>query len=152
MGKTNESDEFLLGTRRGVHTARTVKRLREELRISEELVAEMKGVPWNTGTAIGRPRRPLAEALPSPQTPKPAATGEAPGEKLMRMVKGRAAVGERTATERKAEGEAEEQRSPKKTKVTDSSATLADDVEVRNYVEFPGSSTERAAGYLQRTR
>ena len=146
LGKTNESDEFLLGTRRGVHTARTVKRLREELRISEELVAEMKGVPWNTGTAIGRPRRPLAEALPSPQTPKPAATGEAPGDKPMKMVKGRVAVGERTAAERKAEGEAEEQRSPKKTKVTDSSATLADDVEVRNYVEFPGSSTERAAG------
>ena len=145
VGKTNESDEFLLATKRGVHTARTVKRLREELRISEELMAEIKGVPWNTGTSIGRPRRPLADALPSSQTPKPAATGDAPGEKPIKMVKGRAVSVPSTPTGRKAEEEAEGSKLLKRTKVTDSSATLADDVDVRNYVDFPGSSTERAA-------
>ena len=32
LGKTLSSDEFLIGTKQGVHTCRTVKRLTEELR------------------------------------------------------------------------------------------------------------------------
>ena len=57
LGKTLESDEYLVGTRQGVHTTRTVRRMREDLRKSRDAVENMKGVPWNMLTTIGRPRK-----------------------------------------------------------------------------------------------
>ena len=50
VGKSNDSDEYLLATKKGVHTARTVRRLREEMRNPKEMIEDIKGVPWNTMT------------------------------------------------------------------------------------------------------
>ena len=74
LGKVNESDEFLVGNTKGVHSARTVRRLEESLRWNAEAITSFRGVPWNRETTIGRPRRAIAEApQAAPATPKPEA-------------------------------------------------------------------------------
>eukprot|EP00434_Breviolum_minutum_P036168 symbB.v1.2.032038.t1/scaffold3793.1/size50245/2 len=91
LGKTLESDEYLVGTRQGVHTTRTVRRMREDLRKSREAVENMKGVPWNMLTTIGRPRKAIiADGVDraAPGVPKPAASADVPGEPRQEMVRG----------------------------------------------------------------
>eukprot|EP00435_Cladocopium_sp_Y103_P069541 s1590_g33.t1 len=57
LGKVNESDEFLVGNAKGVHSVRTVRRLEEKLRWNTKAITTMRGVPWNRETTIGRPRK-----------------------------------------------------------------------------------------------
>ena len=45
LGKMNETDEFLIGTPRGVHSARSIRRLEMRLRWSSDLVKDLRGVP-----------------------------------------------------------------------------------------------------------
>ena len=81
----------LVGTRQGVHTTRTVRRMREDLRKSREAVENMKGVPWNMLTTIGRPRKAIiADGVDraAPGVPKPAASADVPGEPRQEMVRG----------------------------------------------------------------
>ena len=134
VGKSNDSDEYLLATKKGVHTARTVRRLREELRNPKEMIEDIKGVPWNTMTSIGRPRKITEWTVAAPSTPKPATEGLMPGSK-MKMVKGREAKDEaqKKAKGREAEDQSEdEMRAKKKLRASDSSARL-DEPELRNY-------------------
>ena len=49
LGKTLSSDEFLIGTKQGIHTCRTVKRLVAEMRNPKEWINEVIGVPWIPG-------------------------------------------------------------------------------------------------------
>ena len=143
LGKTNESDEYLVGTKYGVHTTRTVKRMREELRNPKELMDSMKGVPWNTHTSIGRPRKMITE-VKAIATPKPATEGTVPGEPKPEMVKGSARKIEDQKGGEKREGE-QLMRDAKKNKgpdPKDSSARL-DEPELRSYTHMPGSASDR---------
>ncbi|CAK0850526.1 unnamed protein product, partial [Prorocentrum cordatum] len=66
LGKTYESDEFLMGTSNGVHLVRTVRRLPEEDQCDPELVAKIVGVPWDRGIGqIGRPKGKRVVILPT---------------------------------------------------------------------------------------
>ncbi|CAK0871316.1 unnamed protein product, partial [Prorocentrum cordatum] len=66
LGKTYESDEFLMGTSSGVHLVRTVRRLPEENQSDLELVAKMVGVPWDRGIGqIGRPKGKKVVVVPA---------------------------------------------------------------------------------------
>ena len=87
LGKTLNSDELLIGTKYGTHTCRTVKRLVEEMRNPKDMINEVVGVPWDTKTSIGRPRRSIVEML---TTPKAATAGTVPGGPKVEMVRGRA--------------------------------------------------------------
>ncbi|CAK0822283.1 unnamed protein product [Prorocentrum cordatum] len=63
LGKTYESDEFLMGTSSGVHSVRAVRRLPEEGQCDLELVAKMVGAP-GVGQ-IGRPKGKRVVILPT---------------------------------------------------------------------------------------
>ncbi|CAK0831086.1 unnamed protein product, partial [Prorocentrum cordatum] len=66
LGKTYESDEFLMRTSSGVHLVRAVRRLPEEDQCDLELVAKMVGVPWDRGIGqIGRPKGKRVVILPT---------------------------------------------------------------------------------------
>ncbi|CAK0836500.1 unnamed protein product, partial [Prorocentrum cordatum] len=66
LGKTYESDEFLMGTSSGVHFVRTARRLPEEDQCDLELVAKVVGVPWDRGIGqIGRPKGKRVAILPT---------------------------------------------------------------------------------------
>ncbi|CAK0818910.1 unnamed protein product [Prorocentrum cordatum] len=66
LGKTYESDEFLMGASSGVHLVRTVRRLPEEDQCDLELVAKMVGAPWDRGIGqIGRPKGKRVVILPT---------------------------------------------------------------------------------------
>lgn len=74
LGKTFDSDEHLIGTKDGVFSARTVRRLEASRRADRELLTAMKGLPWNReeGRPIGRPPRVLtAAAAPRQGDPAP---------------------------------------------------------------------------------
>ena len=86
LGKMTESDEFLLGSKRGVHAARTVRRLPIEHRNAAEMIKELRGVPWDTMTSIGRPRKPIIELLA--QAPKAATAGTIPGGVKVQVERG----------------------------------------------------------------
>ena len=74
LGRTEESDEHLVGTSRGVQRCRTVRRREESNQWDHRLFAEVKGVPWNLtleAVARGRPKKvfvhfaaPLPEVVP----------------------------------------------------------------------------------------
>ncbi|CAK0814682.1 unnamed protein product, partial [Prorocentrum cordatum] len=66
LGKTYESDEFLMGASSGVQLVRAVRRLPEEGQCDLELVAKMVGVPWGRGIGqIGRPKGKRVVILPT---------------------------------------------------------------------------------------
>ena len=76
LGKTYESDTFLMGTPIGVHLARTVRRLPANDQADDELMATIQGTPWDRKIGqIGRPKR---EALPQAIVPPDAGAGPAP--------------------------------------------------------------------------
>ena len=130
LGKTLESDEFLVGTSQGIHTARTVRRMRDDLRRSREAVENMRGVPWNMLTTIGRPRKVIFDdgGRVAPATPKPATTADVPGEPKQPMVRG----------ERRPRSDAEEMPEVKKAKPTEE-----EDMDIFSDEEF---EAERASG------
>eukprot|EP00969_Alexandrium_andersonii_P266997 11799457-Alexandrium_andersonii.AAC.1 len=47
LGKTEESDEFLISASSGVVAARTVRKMSEESRYSLDLLSEFRGLPWD---------------------------------------------------------------------------------------------------------
>ena len=129
LGKTLESDEFLVETSQGIHTARTVRRMRDDLRRSREAVENMRGVPWNMLTTIGRPRKVLFDdgGRVVPATPKPATTADIPGEPRQPMVRG----------ERRPRSDAEEMPEAKRAKPTEEDVNIFSDGELE---------AERASG------
>ena len=71
MGKTYESDSFLMGTASGVHLARTVRRLPIQDQADGDILATIQGTPWDRKIGqIGRPKR---EAPPQVVAPPSAA-------------------------------------------------------------------------------
>ena len=100
LGKMNETDEFLIGTPRGVHSARSIRRLEMRLTWSSDLVKDLRGVPWNRETTIGRPRRIVAnggdaersQPASASRVPKPWAAGGGPAEDLQRIREGKREV------------------------------------------------------------
>eukprot|EP00435_Cladocopium_sp_Y103_P033607 s961_g8.t1 len=120
LGKVNETDEFLVGNIKGVHSVRTVRRLEERMRWSAEAVTGFKGVPWNRETTIGRPRKAIAPevvqapaAAPKPTTPKP-----------MLGLTGPAQQQARGKAEKRSEEKPEEEKAKKAKVFTDSSERL----------------------------
>ena len=98
LGKMNETDEFLIGTPRGVHSARSIRRLEMRLRWSSDLVKDLRGVPWNSKTTFRRPRKIAANggsevekslAAFASRVPKPWAAGGGPAEDLQRIREGK---------------------------------------------------------------
>eukprot|EP00435_Cladocopium_sp_Y103_P016734 s3384_g4.t1 len=123
LGKVNETDEFLVGNSKGVHSVRTVRRLTTQRRWNADLIQNFRGVPWNRETTIGRPRKPLVAPTtpqPAPTTPKPAVEGTA-GPRLP-QARGVPAKRSEETTEDKEKKKA-------KVVITDSSARLDDDDE-----------------------
>lgn len=119
LGKVNETDEFLVGNAKGVHSARTVRRLEERMRWDPEAIMAVRGVPWNRETTIGRPRRTLADGVqPAPATPKPEAG--LTGSETLPSARGQGTKRDEEIVEEKKEGKAKKA----KTTVTDSSARL----------------------------
>ena len=127
LGKVNETDEFLVGTPKGVHSVRTVRRLEESLRWSAEGITSLRGVPWNRETTIGRPRRAMAEAQAPPAKPK-IESGFA-GKEGLPMAR---AQGKKRPEGEEQKGETSQDPGKKaKILVTDSSARL-EDIEMPN--------------------
>ena len=85
LGKQLDSDEHLIGTKDGVFSCRTVKRLSEYLQINKTILEEMVGVPWDraAGRLIGRPRKQQPALMPGVPAvgaqPQPPADAAAPG-------------------------------------------------------------------------
>ena len=50
LGRSEESDEHLLGTPRGVMRARTIRRLVPENRWDAQAFLEFRGVPWDVNS------------------------------------------------------------------------------------------------------
>ena len=51
FGNTNKSDKYLMGTKKRFHTARSAKRLREDVRCSADFIEELMEVCWNALTS-----------------------------------------------------------------------------------------------------
>ena len=61
LGTTTTSNEFLMGTASGVYTARAVRRTEPQKRVNKELLNTFVGLPWDTKTRLGRPKRPISQ-------------------------------------------------------------------------------------------
>eukprot|EP00439_Symbiodinium_sp_Y106_P052723 s3817_g7.t1 len=57
LGRTLQSAEYLFGTKDGVYTARSLRRLPPGQRANKELMAGFVGLPWDTKTTLRGPRR-----------------------------------------------------------------------------------------------
>ena len=57
LGRTLQSAEYLFGTKDGVYTARSLRRLPPGQRANRELMANFVGLPWDTKTTLRGPRR-----------------------------------------------------------------------------------------------
>ena len=69
LGKTYESDTFLMGTATGVHLARTVRRLPEGEQADGNLAVTLQGTPWDRKIGqIGRPKKAAGPAVVAPPT------------------------------------------------------------------------------------
>ena len=65
LGKTYESDEFLMGTSLGVHLVRTIRRLPVEDQADKDLLSTIVGVPWDRKIGqIGRPKKEITVVIP----------------------------------------------------------------------------------------
>ena len=62
LGRTEESDEHLVGTARGVLRARTVRRMTPDKRWDSELFFGFRGVPWDV-TADALPAKPRSKVM-----------------------------------------------------------------------------------------
>ena len=62
LGRTEESDEHLVGTPRGVLRARTVRRMIPDSRWDAELFFEFRGLPWDL-TAGAMPVKPRSKVM-----------------------------------------------------------------------------------------
>ncbi|CAK0893566.1 unnamed protein product, partial [Prorocentrum cordatum] len=96
VGRSDESQEHLVMTPRGLDRARTVRRLPEGKQTGKELLLTVAGLPWATRTAPERSKRrrapqqvatelPKADAqlqpdAPQPQQPGPPEGGAAPAQ------------------------------------------------------------------------
>ena len=106
LGKTNESDEHIVGLENGmVVTTRTIKRLPPTRRWDRTLVAELRCMPWdriNIDTS--------ARMAPTAPTPAEAANMQQEGEAHLRSMDQEQAAAETAAGERGAGPPAAEQR------------------------------------------
>lgn len=144
LGKVNETDEFLIGDESGVHSTRTARLLEEKKRWSLDAVMGFRGVPWDRGAAIGRPRKqptlegeaqPTTPATAAPSTPRPVQGSAGP---KMPRVRGQAA---------RNEGEPTMMKDAKKARisVTDSSAKLDEEDEpMMQFDKAAGSGMQEA--------
>ena len=57
LGRTTEGNEALVGTKDGVYTARCFRRRMESDRWSVAAVEHLKGLPCDTLTGVGRPKK-----------------------------------------------------------------------------------------------
>ena len=76
LGRSEESDEHLLGTLRGVMRARTIRRLVPENRWDAQAFLEFRGVPWNVNSGAlpvrARPKVMVHFSLPADEVvPQP---------------------------------------------------------------------------------
>ena len=73
VGRTVDSNEYLLATPTGTYTSRTVKRLPVGHRYDREVLNKIIGTPWNR--ECSRPAKKQAKMLPM-SGPLPAATSD----------------------------------------------------------------------------
>ena len=83
LGKLDRDDSNVLGTSSGAIAVRSVRRLPKESQISQELMNDMKGIPWQPRDGMRHKiNRELSQpvALPAPAAAGPTALASEPPE------------------------------------------------------------------------